>query len=89
MRRRHIGSVETTDYFLGESAVDKYLNLPGIQSLLGVDPQRFGSHNKALGDAWRSQSDYELPTTRDISWLLENGVPLLSMSGEFDAQMCV
>ncbi|KAI0404448.1 alpha/beta-hydrolase [Xylaria palmicola] len=64
-----------------------YLNTPGIQELLGFDaPREYLAANFSLNALWSEQPEILIPTTRNVSWLLdEGGLRVLVFNGVYDA----
>lgn len=70
-------------------AIDPYLNQSRVKKLLGVaEDLEFKSINFTLNALWTAELDINLPTTRDVSYILdEGGVKLLGINGNMDAVM--
>lgn len=68
---------------------EPYLNRPDILKLLGFDPAReYRSVNFSLNAAWSEQPEILLPSTRNVSWLLDDGgLRILVFNGVYDAAM--
>lgn len=70
-------------------SVEPYLNRPEIQRLLGVgEDVVFKSINFELNAQWSANPELMLPTTRDLTYLLdEGGVKVLVINGNYDVTM--
>ncbi|KAI1811478.1 alpha/beta-hydrolase [Poronia punctata] len=66
---------------------EPYLNRPEVQKLLGFDtPREYRTINMTLNEAWSSQPEIVIPTTRNLSWLLDQGdLRVLVFNGVYDA----
>jgi len=66
---------------------EPHLNRPDIQKLLGFDaPREYRSVNFSLNEIWSQQPEITIPTTRNVSWLLDEGdIRILAFSGVYDA----
>ncbi|KAI1176037.1 alpha/beta-hydrolase [Nemania sp. FL0916] len=65
---------------------ETHLNRPEVQKLLGFDPpHRYRAVNMSLNFAWAGQPEMQIPTTRNVSWLLDEGdVRILVFNGDYD-----
>ncbi|GAP82931.1 putative carboxypeptidase y [Rosellinia necatrix] len=70
-----------------EFYTESYLNRPEIQALLGFDtPREYRATNFSLNAVWSEQPEILVPTTRNVSWLLDDGgLRMLVFNGVYDA----
>ncbi|KAJ8128800.1 hypothetical protein O1611_g4831 [Lasiodiplodia mahajangana] len=70
-----------------EFYTETHLNRPEIQKLLGFDtPHLYLAANFSLNAIWSNQSEILIPTTRNVSWLLDTGdFRMLVFNGVYDA----
>ncbi|KAI3332144.1 alpha/beta-hydrolase [Xylariaceae sp. AK1471] len=85
-------SCEVPEWFCippAEFYTEPYLNRPEIQKLLGFDTSReYRSANFSLNAIWSQQPEMAIPTTRNVSWLLDEGdLRVLVFNGVYDAQI--
>ncbi|KAI0872729.1 alpha/beta-hydrolase [Hypoxylon argillaceum] len=66
---------------------ESHLNRPEVQKLLGFEtPREYRSANFSLNAIWSNQSEILIPTTRNVSWLLDEGdLRMLVFNGVYDA----
>jgi hypothetical protein len=74
-----------------EFYTEPHLNQPEIQKLLGFDvPREYRSANFSLNAIWSEQPEIVIPTTRNVSWLLDVGdLRVLVFNGVYDGAMYV
>lgn len=72
-----------------EYSTGDYFNKPDIQSLLGVgEYQKYVSINFNLNANWSTRPEIMLPTTRDVSYLVDvSKVRILVLNGNYDVIM--
>ncbi|KAK5111393.1 hypothetical protein LTR85_012167 [Meristemomyces frigidus] len=70
-------------------SVEAYLSTPEIQCHLGIESyMKYSSINFHLNSQWSKQPEISLPTTRDVSYLLDEGkIEVLVMNGNYDVAM--
>ncbi|KAI1126222.1 alpha/beta-hydrolase [Nemania abortiva] len=70
-----------------EFYTETHLNRPEIQKLLGFDkPHEYLAANFSLNAIWSYQPEILIPTTRNVSWLLDKGdLRMLVFNGVYDA----
>ncbi|KAI0478002.1 alpha/beta-hydrolase [Xylaria cf. heliscus] len=70
-----------------EFYTESHLNRPEIQKLLGFDaPHEYRAANFSLNAIWNEQPEILIPTTRNVSWLLDEGnLRILVFNGVYDA----
>ncbi|KAI1754124.1 alpha/beta-hydrolase [Xylaria castorea] len=83
-------SCELPDMFCippAEFYTESHLNRPEIQKLLGFDaPREYRAANFSLNAIWSEQPEILVPTTRNVSWLLDEGdLRILVFNGVYDA----
>jgi cathepsin A (carboxypeptidase C) len=74
-----------------EFSIEGYLSDPKIQSLLGIGAyQKYQSINFPLNMRWSEQPEISLPTTRDLTYLLDVAkIRILVLNGNYDVAMSV
>ncbi|KAI1202291.1 alpha/beta-hydrolase [Nemania serpens] len=70
-----------------EFYTESHLNRPEIQKLLGFDtPREYRAANFSLNAIWSQHPEILIPTTRNVSWLLDEGdLRILVFNGVYDA----
>ncbi|TRX88446.1 hypothetical protein FHL15_010636 [Xylaria flabelliformis] len=70
-----------------EFYTETHLNRPEIQKLLGFgEPREYRAANFSLNAIWSEQPEILVPTTRNVSWLLDEGdLRILVFNGVYDA----
>ncbi|KAI8945666.1 alpha/beta-hydrolase [Xylaria longipes] len=70
-----------------EFYTESHLNKPEIQKLLGFDaPREYRAANFSLNTIWSEQPEILIPTTRNVTWLLDEGdLRILVFNGVYDA----
>ncbi|KAI8622997.1 alpha/beta-hydrolase [Xylariaceae sp. FL1651] len=72
-----------------EFYTEPYLNRLEIQKLLGFDtPREYRFANFSLNAVWSEQPEVFIPTTQNVSWLLDEGnMRVLVFNGVYDAMI--
>jgi cathepsin A (carboxypeptidase C) len=67
-----------------------YCNLPSVQSQLGFNNLKFQGINFQLNQRWTNAGDPLLPSTRDLTYLLDQSdVRILVLNGNNDVSVYV
>ena len=68
-------------------AIQKYLNLPEVQDILGVEtPFNFTYFSRSVSVDFNAHLDWSFPTYYYVASLLDRGIPILIYAGTFDWQ---
>ncbi|KAK4549433.1 hypothetical protein LTR36_006430 [Oleoguttula mirabilis] len=72
-----------------EFSVESYLSAPEIQSRLGIGAYlKYLSINFALNTQWSAQPEISLPSTSEVSYLLDEGkIAVLAVNGNYDVSI--